>query len=487
MARSYAGVAEGPKNSSRAGSLWWEVLLAIIVVPLLLGVIAGTSLLLGQASVNIPPEVLDIDIQLYRAAVALRDPQLTGVVFTLFNDPGVDYTVLIAACLGYVWWKRRRDMVGAVAAVGLTLVVGAWTIPYTHQFGLRPRPFQVIPDVVIDPTWREIWTYNPTFPSGHVRELAGLGVVLSYFWPRARWFALPYVGFIAFSRVYIGAHFPTDVLAGLFIGVLAGAFSVVSVERGSKIVFSLAQAGAVKRAYSYLFGPPASEQRAYSRMLAIGISSGLALGLLLAVGFGIGALVYVTSPRILADYLRNTDNSLVYPIFSRFDASLGQVLYGIFADASKSYPALAIFILGFGALRGKRSLGYGAILAVLAFLVAQAAIILVSPHFARPRPFSTGEVALPYIWQNLWPGPASLPDPYLVTLMALSTVLAHIRRALLIPAYLYSLLAGVAMLYFGAAWPTDVVATLVIGHLAARYAIFLVHQILPAKWRGGNG
>ncbi len=465
-------------NSPRVLRLWLEIPLTLVILAVFLGVILGVSLALGLASVSLPPAVFDLDLGLYRAIVTGADPRLTRLVFIFLNDPGVDYSVAIAACLGYVWWKRRRDMVGAVAAVALALVVGASTMPYTQSFGFRPRPFTFAPDVPMDQTWRQIWAGIPTFPSGHIRELAGLCLVLGYFWPRARWVAAAYLVLVAFSRVYIGAHFPTDVLAGVFVGLLAGTFSVVAVDRGTRIAVSAASTGIVSGMRDYLLGRRIAGRQESDPFLAVALRSALFLGVLLALAFALGSMVYVESPRILADYLRNTDNSLVYPIFGRFSSDWAPWVYGVFADGSKTYPALSLLILGYSAWRGKKSLGRGALAVIVAFAVVQIMAIVFSAHFERPRPLSTGEVALPDVWRARWDAAAVFPDQYLLTIMALCAVLAGLWKGLRIPAYIYPFLVSASLLYFGAAWPTDVLATLVSGYFVGRYALLVSGQFV---------
>jgi membrane-associated phospholipid phosphatase len=59
-----------------------------------------------------------------------------------------------------------------------------------------------------------------SFPSGHTATAAGMAVALGMMYPRGRWlFALMALG-VAASRVIVHAHFPTDVAAGLILGVI---------------------------------------------------------------------------------------------------------------------------------------------------------------------------------------------------------------------------------------------------------------------------
>jgi undecaprenyl-diphosphatase len=61
-----------------------------------------------------------------------------------------------------------------------------------------------------------------SFPSGHATFAWALAVVLASKEPRARWLFYSLAFFISLSRVYLGVHYPADIVAGSMIGVLIG-------------------------------------------------------------------------------------------------------------------------------------------------------------------------------------------------------------------------------------------------------------------------
>jgi undecaprenyl-diphosphatase len=63
------------------------------------------------------------------------------------------------------------------------------------------------------------------FPSGHTTTAFALAVVLGFLAPRWFWLGLVYAVSIAASRIIVGAHYPTDVMAGAILGTL-GAYAV---------------------------------------------------------------------------------------------------------------------------------------------------------------------------------------------------------------------------------------------------------------------
>lgn len=62
--------------------------------------------------------------------------------------------------------------------------------------------------------------YDQTsFPSGHATTICSLAVALYFIWPRFRWLWVTVALLVCVSRVVIGAHYPSDVLMGAYVGI----------------------------------------------------------------------------------------------------------------------------------------------------------------------------------------------------------------------------------------------------------------------------
>ena len=91
----------------------------------------------------------------------------------------------------------------------------------------RQRPFEVLSEA--DPL--VVASVGTSFPSGHASMSAAGAIVLASLAPR---FA-PYLALLALivmvSRVYVGVHYPLDVLAGAALGALVGTAVVLGLRR----------------------------------------------------------------------------------------------------------------------------------------------------------------------------------------------------------------------------------------------------------------
>lgn len=86
---------------------------------------------------------------------------------------------------------------------------------------LRPRPFEVHQDIFM--TGKPLDKFS--FPSGHTLHAVVFGLVAINYFPALSFIIMPFVSMVALSRVVLGLHYPSDVLAGALIGSLIAALS----------------------------------------------------------------------------------------------------------------------------------------------------------------------------------------------------------------------------------------------------------------------
>lgn len=178
-----------------------------------------------------PPQILDPGIEFLRYLSQFRGP-LANAVFLGLSGLGSTAGYVVLFCL--LWWGVSSRLgtklfVALVLSVYLNAVLKDWVG--------QPRPF-VYAD--IDSVTRP---GEFSFPSGHAQHAALVWTLLAAHF-RKRWFtivAFAMAVLVGFSRLYLGVHFPTDVLAGwLMGGILAAAclrWSGRSIDWASRLAF----------------------------------------------------------------------------------------------------------------------------------------------------------------------------------------------------------------------------------------------------------
>ena len=124
----------------------------------------------------------------------------------------------IALSCYWLWLSWREAILGApalAATIGIADFLGA---QLKHLIA-RPRPCMSLLDIQqVEAACGKVFS----FPSNHAINTAVAAAFLQVLYPRSGWVSWPLVGLIGLSRVYIGAHYVTDVLGGWLIGGLLG-------------------------------------------------------------------------------------------------------------------------------------------------------------------------------------------------------------------------------------------------------------------------
>jgi undecaprenyl-diphosphatase len=120
--------------------------------------------------------------------------------------------------------------VGVVLAMILKLVVErAVRAQLADELAERQRPGTSEPHAIL--RGRDVPASGPSFPSGHVILVAGIACVVAPHLPVTWWWVpLALVFVVMLGRVYVGAHNPLDVVAGLGAGLLLGGAVAVFVN-----------------------------------------------------------------------------------------------------------------------------------------------------------------------------------------------------------------------------------------------------------------
>ncbi|MCX8015675.1 MAG: phosphatase PAP2 family protein [candidate division WOR-3 bacterium] len=134
-------------------------------------------------------------------------------------------TALSLANLSVVYFGGERECQNA------KLAITAWTGAFTTTLLLKGIINRERPEGQQTSRW------NSSFPSGHTANYFSLATVYSAKYPKL---AIPLYGFgvlVGLSRIYLGEHYPSDVLAGAAIGIGFGYLTLKLEKQISKLPF----------------------------------------------------------------------------------------------------------------------------------------------------------------------------------------------------------------------------------------------------------
>lgn len=178
--------------------------------------------------------------------------QLDRALFTLINQrlvhPLLDF---------FFWWITDPDNFIVPALAGVALLVWRGTFQQRMTIVLivaslifsdllsqnlkllvdRERPALQIEATRMPLTEveaRQAASRSPSFPSAHAANMFAMALIVAWQWRRRRWVAgisMALAVLIAYSRVYLGVHFPSDVIGGALLGLACSGFVIALNQR----------------------------------------------------------------------------------------------------------------------------------------------------------------------------------------------------------------------------------------------------------------
>jgi undecaprenyl-diphosphatase len=133
---------------------------------------------------------------------------------------------------GWIWYGLGimllvfggPQRLAAIGSSGLAAILGIIVFKALKKLSHRPRPCQFEPHC-----WSKVLPPDQfSFPSGHTMTAFSIALVISYFYPLLEGPLFSLALSIGVSRIVLGMHFLSDVLAGVVLGVALGCGAITA-------------------------------------------------------------------------------------------------------------------------------------------------------------------------------------------------------------------------------------------------------------------
>ena len=175
-------------------------------------------------------DVPDVMAQIYLEMVHFANsaPAWVRELGLLFTEGSI---VLLLALLALSWWRARAGTAKAMAwallaPVGLVVsyLLSEWSKTFTEvDRPCRTLNVRIIAECPAVGDW--------SLPSNHATIAGAIAIGVLIAWPRLGLVSVPIGLLAAYSRVFVGVHYPHDVVVGFLMGVTVTAIVMVSLVR----------------------------------------------------------------------------------------------------------------------------------------------------------------------------------------------------------------------------------------------------------------
>ena len=176
--------------------------------------------------------ILQLDLQLFYFINSNLSNTIFDYIFIFFHDCHKNLWFVIP--LLFLWlffiFRDKKNRIGLILLIPLVILITDQIGSKIKDLEIRKRPYMKIDEDNInllvntpknkDGLYKNTKSSKKSFPSNHSANIWALSTILSYIYNSKKKYFMILAILVSISRVYVGVHYPLDIIVGAGIGLI---------------------------------------------------------------------------------------------------------------------------------------------------------------------------------------------------------------------------------------------------------------------------
>ncbi len=163
--------------------------------------------------------------------------------FAFFHDfhKNLIFIIPLLTLWFFAIFKDKKRRLALVILIPLAIIITDQIGSYIKDYKLRDRPYMAIESNKInllvkvsqneDGSYKQTQSSQKSFPSNHSANIWALSLIVGYLYANTKKYFITLAFLISLSRVYIGVHYPIDVIFGALMGIMISTLLILLYQK----------------------------------------------------------------------------------------------------------------------------------------------------------------------------------------------------------------------------------------------------------------